>query len=173
MSGLSNPIQGSPSGPDIIHTYTKRQCPCTLRVVIIILPTPPRGCGGIHASRRITSLIPGMSQVQEANAHCADHNMPDVAVLQFQTHAMAPAEAGSCPCCGGGGGASNLVLSAIILCIPIPTPSMTANSTAHPIAEFLAALNPPRTASDPPVKKPAMIALYLLRVISTTFTREL
>jgi len=80
---------------------------------------------------------------------------------------MAPAEAGSCACCGGGGGASSLVLSAIILWIPIPTPSMTARSTAHPIAEFLAALNPPRTASDPPVKNPAMIALYLMEVVST------
>lgn len=68
---------------------------------------------------------------------------------------------GNCPCCGGNGGASSLVLSAIILCIPIPTPSMTANNTAQPIAEFLAALNPPRTASEPPVKNPAMIALYL------------
>ena len=31
---------------------------------------------------------------------------------------------------------------------------------AHPIAEFLAAFKPPRTASAPPVKKPAMMALY-------------
>jgi len=113
-------------------------------------------------------LTPGKSQVQQAHALCSCHNMTLHVVIHFQTHAIAPAEAGSCPCCGGGGGASNLVLSAIILCIPIPTPSMTANSTAHPIAEFLAALNPPRTASDPPVKKPAMIALYLFGVVNGT-----
>ena len=37
---------------------------------------------------------------------------------------------------------------------PIPTPSITASKHAHPIAEFLAALTPPRTANAPPVKKP-------------------
>jgi hypothetical protein len=51
------------------------------------------------------------------------------------------------------------VLSAIILWNPIPTPSMTARKTAHIMAEFLAALTPPRIAREPPVKKPAMIAL--------------
>ena len=50
---------------------------------------------------------------------------------------------------------SNRVFSAIILCIPIPTPSITANRIAHPIAEFLAALNPPRIANEPPVRNPA------------------
>ena len=55
---------------------------------------------------------------------------------------------------------SSLVFSAIILWIPIPTPSITPNRMAHPIAEFLAAFNPPRTARAPPVKKPAIIALY-------------
>ncbi|CAD6583109.1 MAG: hypothetical protein ASARMPRED_001227 [Alectoria sarmentosa] len=50
---------------------------------------------------------------------------------------------------------SSRVFSAIILCIPIPTPSITANNIAQPIAEFLAALNPPRIANEPPVKKPA------------------
>lgn len=53
---------------------------------------------------------------------------------------------------------SSFVLSAIILWKPIPTPSMTARKTAHMIAEFLAALTPPRTAKAPPVKKPAMTA---------------
>ena len=51
---------------------------------------------------------------------------------------------------------SNLVFSAIILCIPIPTPSITPINTAHPIAEFLVALRPPRIASAPPVKNPAI-----------------
>jgi hypothetical protein len=61
---------------------------------------------------------------------------------------------------------SNFVFSAIILWNPIPTPSMTASRQAHPIAEFLAALYPPRTASEPPVKNPAitvsMLAFFLL-----------
>lgn len=56
------------------------------------------------------------------------------------------------------GRTSNLVFSAIILCIPIPTPSITAKSMAHPIAEFLAAFIPPLIASEPPVKKPAITA---------------
>lgn len=51
---------------------------------------------------------------------------------------------------------SNLVFSAIILWNPIPTPSMTANKQAQPIAEFLAAFNPPLTARAPPVKNPAI-----------------
>ena len=50
---------------------------------------------------------------------------------------------------------SSRVFSAIILCIPIPTPSITANRMAHPIAEFLAALKPPRIANEPPVRNPA------------------
>ena len=50
---------------------------------------------------------------------------------------------------------SSRVFSAITLCIPIPTPSITANKIAHPIAEFLAALNPPRIANEPPVRNPA------------------
>ena len=61
-------------------------------------------------------------------------------------------------CDGGGGGISNFVPSAIILWNPIPTPSMTANKIAHPIAPFRIARGPPRTASAPPVKKPAMMA---------------
>lgn len=59
---------------------------------------------------------------------------------------------------GGGGGASSLVLSAIILLKPIETPSMTANRIAHDIAPLRIDLYPPRTASEPPVKKPAMMA---------------
>lgn len=51
---------------------------------------------------------------------------------------------------------SNRVFSAIILWKPIPTPSMTASKQAHAIAEFRAAFMPPRTASAPPVKNPAM-----------------
>jgi hypothetical protein len=56
---------------------------------------------------------------------------------------------------------SSLVFSAIILWNPIPTPSITASKTAHPIAEFLAALKPPLIASAPPVKNPAMTATRL------------
>lgn len=51
---------------------------------------------------------------------------------------------------------SNRVFSAIILWIPIPTPSITAKRIAHPMAEFLAAFIPPLMASEPPVKKPAI-----------------
>jgi hypothetical protein len=54
---------------------------------------------------------------------------------------------------------SNRVFSAIILWKPIPTPSMTANRQAHAIAEFRAAFIPPRTASAPPVKNPAMTVM--------------
>lgn len=53
---------------------------------------------------------------------------------------------------------SSFVLSAIILWKPIPTPSMTARKTAHMMAELRAALTPPRTAREPPVKKPAIMA---------------
>lgn len=60
---------------------------------------------------------------------------------------------------------SNLVFSAIILWNPIPTPSMTANKQAHPIAEFLAAFKPPLTASAPPVKKPAMTSNLLATLL--------
>lgn len=51
---------------------------------------------------------------------------------------------------------SSRVFSAIILWIPMPTPSITANKHAQPIAEFRAAFIPPLTASAPPVKNPAM-----------------
>ena len=65
---------------------------------------------------------------------------------------------------------SNLVFSAIILCIPIPTPSITASNIPHPIAEFLAAFMPPRMASAPPVKKPAMTVLLLALIHPASYT---
>lgn len=58
----------------------------------------------------------------------------------------------------GAGGASSRVFSAIMRWKPMPTPSMTASSTAQPMALFRAARKPPRTASEPPVKKPAITA---------------
>jgi hypothetical protein len=54
------------------------------------------------------------------------------------------------------------VFSAIILWNPIPTPSITARKTAHPIAEALAALKPPLAAKAPPVKKPAITIIPLV-----------
>lgn len=57
---------------------------------------------------------------------------------------------------GRGRPTSSFVLSAIILWKPIPTPSITAKKTPHMMAEFRAALNPPRMARAPPVQKPAM-----------------
>ena len=38
----------------------------------------------------------------------------------------------------------------------MPTPSITASKIPHPIAEFRAAFIPPRMASAPPVKNPAI-----------------
>jgi hypothetical protein len=61
---------------------------------------------------------------------------------------------------GGGGGASSLVLSAIMRLKPIETPSMTARRIAQDMAPFRIDLYPPRTASDPPVKNPAMMAFH-------------
>ena len=63
---------------------------------------------------------------------------------------------------------SSRVFSAITLCIPIPTPSITAKRIAHPIAEFLAALNPPRIANEPPVRNPAPTGTPL--ALSPSFT---
>ena len=51
---------------------------------------------------------------------------------------------------------SNLVAPANIFWKPIPTPSMTASRMAQLMAPFLAALYPPRIASEPPVKNPAI-----------------
>jgi hypothetical protein len=58
---------------------------------------------------------------------------------------------------------SSFVAPANIFWNPIPTPSMTASRIAQLMAPFLAALYPPRIASEPPVKKPA-ICVVLDRV---------
>jgi hypothetical protein len=59
---------------------------------------------------------------------------------------------------------SSFVFSAIILWNPMPTPSITANRHAQPMAEFRAAFAPPLIAKAPPVKKPA-ITIHLLAVV--------
>ena len=51
---------------------------------------------------------------------------------------------------------SSLVLSAIILWNPMPTPSMTAKRHPQAIAELKAARRPPLMARAPPVKNPAI-----------------
>lgn len=51
---------------------------------------------------------------------------------------------------------SSFVAPANIFWNPMPTPSMTASRMAQLMAPFLAALYPPRIASEPPVKKPAI-----------------
>ncbi len=71
---------------------------------------------------------------------------------------------------------SSRVFSAIILWIPMPTPSITASKHAHPIAEFRAAFIPPRTASAPPVKNPAMtvhVSIVSLTLIQTNPFRNI
>jgi hypothetical protein len=73
---------------------------------------------------------------------------------------------------GGGGGNSNFVPSAIILWKPMLTPSMTASKTAHPIAPLRIARGPPRTASEPPVKKPAMMAFHGSSFFRTPLTAQ-
>ena len=60
----------------------------------------------------------------------------------------------------GCGGCCAAVSGAIILLIPIPTPSITANRMPQVIAAFLAAFHPPLMANDPPVRNPAVMALY-------------
>lgn len=62
--------------------------------------------------------------------------------------------------CVGGSGASSLVFSAIMRPKAMPTPSITASRTAHPMALFLIAFAPPRIASAPPVRKPPKIAFH-------------
>lgn len=66
------------------------------------------------------------------------------------------------PDCEGavGTGPPSRVFSANIRPKTMPTPSMTARRTAHPMALFRAALAPPRTASAPPVKKPLTMAFH-------------
>lgn len=78
---------------------------------------------------------------------------------------------------GAGGGCgtgcvSSRVFSAIILWNPIPTPSMTANKIAHPIAPLRIALAPPLTARAPPVKNPAMIAFQGSSFFRIPFTAQ-
>jgi len=51
---------------------------------------------------------------------------------------------------------SSFVAPANIFWNPMPTPSITARRMAQLMAPFLAALYPPRIASAPPVKKPAI-----------------
>lgn len=72
----------------------------------------------------------------------------------------------------GGGGISSLVFSAIMRWKPIPTPSMTASSTAQPMALFRAARTPPRTASEPPVRKPAITIRRGKEVVSKRAQNE-
>lgn len=55
---------------------------------------------------------------------------------------------------------SSFVPPAIIFEKPMPTPSMTASRMAHVMAPLRIALKPPRTASAPPVIKPAPIAFH-------------
>ena len=52
------------------------------------------------------------------------------------------------------------MLSAIMRLKPIETPSMTARRMAHDIAPLRMERYPPRTAREPPVKKPAMMAFH-------------
>ena len=78
----------------------------------------------------------------------------------------------SLPSLGGGGGISSFVFSAIILWKPMPTPSMTASRTAQPMAPLRMALGPPRTASAPPVKKPAMMAFQGSSFLRMPFTAQ-
>lgn len=81
--------------------------------------------------------------------HDSHDNMPPAGAVPT---AVGAAGAGA----AGAGGMSNLVFSAIMRWNPMPTPSMTASRTAQPMALFRAWRSPPRTASEPPVKKPAI-----------------
>ena len=56
-------------------------------------------------------------------------------------------------------------MSATILWIPIPTPSMTPKKTAHITPDFQAELNPPRTARELPVKNPAITKIGHVRPV--------
>lgn len=85
---------------------------------------------------------------------------------------------------------SRRVFSAIIRWKPMPTPSMTARRIApakcqfsrafpegemgneQPIAPFRTALAPPRTANEPPVKKPAMMAFQGSSFFRMPFTAQ-
>lgn len=102
----------------------------------------------------------GLTVCQYSSRECSP-SVPSI-------HATAFAPAVS----GGGGGNSSLVFSAIILWKPMPTPSMTANRIAHPMAPFRIALAPPRTAKEPPVKKPAMMAFQGSSFLRTPLTAQ-
>ena len=52
------------------------------------------------------------------------------------------------------------MFSAVIRLNPMLTPSMTARRMAHDMAPLRMALAPPRTAREPPVKNPAMMAFH-------------
>lgn len=54
----------------------------------------------------------------------------------------------------------------------MPTPSITANNTAQPIAPFRICLYPPRTAREPPVKNPAMMAFHGSSFLRTPLTAQ-
>ena len=54
----------------------------------------------------------------------------------------------------------------------MPTPSITASRHAQPIALLRALFQPPRTANAPPVKNPAIMALYGSSFFRTPFTAQ-
>jgi hypothetical protein len=99
-------------------------------------------------------------------------NMYVEVVEVYAAMAGAPNDGDSAAACGGGTGPSSLVLSAIILLKPIPTPSMTASNIAQDIAPFRIGRQPPRTASEPPVKKPAMMAFHGSSFFLMPFTAQ-
>ena len=55
-------------------------------------------------------------------------------------------------------GATGLCVSAIILCMSTPTPSMTPSSTPQAMPDEMIICGPPRAAKQPPVRKPEMMA---------------
>lgn len=64
------------------------------------------------------------------------------------------------------------MFSAIMRWKPMPTPSMTASRMAQPMAPLRTAFAPPRTASEPPVKKPAMMAFHGSSFLRTPLTAQ-
>lgn len=153
--------------------YIAKHNPCAFRS-IKIRPhiIKPRGVRRCSTSKR----------QKDANTSCCSLRTPAVLLsslsMQLFFLVLCPSscvshvKAATLPSVGEGGGGSgcvsNLVFSAIILWKPIPTPSMTASKIAQPIAPFLTALGPPRTASAPPVKNPAIMAFqgssFLLQI---------
>lgn len=117
---------------------------------------PHRRCGLAHdnpisANSRLRTIIP----VGGAESQAPTAKVPSLPLLL-----------------GGGGGISNFVLSAIMRWKPIPTPSITAKRMAQPIAPFRIARGPPRTASAPPVKNPAMMAFQGSSFLRTPLTAQ-